>query len=214
MEDIEDILDRVSRRISPCPKERAKTERIADGIRLRVSEAAKEASLEADVRLDGSVAKDTWLSGEADIDIFMRVPRELAREELGTKCLAVAKKAVESYVERYAEHPYIETMSEGVRINIVPCFNVEKGKWKSATDRTPFHTEYMRALLDERLKNEIRLTKKFAKGIGVYGAEIKTKGFSGMLCETLTLHHQSFKELLRAAATWKPGQLIDIEGFY
>ena len=214
MSNLRDVLDRVAMKVTPRPEERAKIAGIADNVRLKVSQAALQAGLQADVRLDGSVAKDTWLSGEADVDIFMRVPRALTREELGTRCLEVAKKAVESYVERYAEHPYIETSVEGVRVNIVPCFSVEKGEWKSATDRTPFHTEYMRTRLDERLKNEVRLTKKFAKGVGVYGAEIKIKGFSGMLCETLTLYYKSFQGLLEAASTWRRGQLVDIEGFY
>jgi len=211
---LQEILDEVSKRITPSPVERARIAKIADNIRLRVSQVASSAGLDVDVRLDGSVAKDTWLSGEGDMDIFMKVSPELTREELETRCLEVARKAAGSYVERYAEHPYIETSIEGVRVNIVPCFNVEKGKWKSATDRTPFHTEYMKAKLDERLKNEVRLTKKFAKGVGVYGAEIKVSGFSGMLCETLTLNYGSFQELLRAAAAWKRGQLIDIERFY
>ena len=211
---LQEILDEVSRRVTPSPMERAKIAKIADNIRLRISQVASSAGLEVDVRLDGSVAKDTWLSGEGDMDIFMKVSPELTREELETRCLEVARKAAGSYVERYAEHPYIETSIEGVRVNIVPCFNVEKGNWKSATDRTPFHTEYMKAKLDERLKNEVRLTKKFAKGVGVYGAEIKVSGFSGMLCETLTLNYGSFQGLLGAAASWKRGELVDIEKFY
>lgn len=211
---LQDILNEVSSRVTPSPEERMKVAKIADMVRIKVSEAASRASLEADVRLDGSVAKDTWLSGEADIDIFMKVPSSLSREDLETRCLDVARKAVTNYVERYAEHPYIETTVEGVRVNVVPCFSVERGKWKSATDRTPFHTEYMKKRLDENLKNEVRLTKKFTKGVGVYGAEMKIRGFSGMLCETLTLYYRSFQELLRNASTWMPGQLIDVEGYY
>jgi len=211
---LEKILRQVSKRITPGPSERARILKIAEDMRLKVSAVASSAGLEADVTLDGSVAKDTWLSGEADVDIFMRVSPELTREELETRCLEVAREAAISYVERYAEHPYVETTIEGVRVNIVPCFKIEQGKWKSATDRTPFHTEYMKARLDERLKSEVRLTKKFAKGIGVYGAEIKVRGFSGMLCETLTLNYRSFQELLKAAAAWRRGQLIDVERFY
>jgi len=207
-------LDEVSRRVTPHPEERTKIAKIADSVRLKVSEAASKAGLEADVRLDGSVAKDTWLSHEADVDIFMRVPSSLAREDLETRCLAVARDAVTNYVERYAEHPYIETVVEGVKVNIVPCFNVERGKWKSATDRTPFHTEYMKRRLDDALRREVRLTKRFSKGVGVYGAEMKVRGFSGMLCETLTLHYRSFQGLLRDAASWKRGQLVDVEEFY
>jgi len=211
---IQGILDRVIKEIAPRPEERAKIVSIAERLCLKVSEAYSQAGFEADVRIDGSVAKDTWLSRETDIDIFVKLPAHLTREDLETKCLEVVRKAFPQHVERFAEHPYIEVEVEGVKVNIVPCFNVEKGKWKSATDRTPFHTEYMKAHLDDRLRNEVRLTKKFARGIGVYGAEIKIRGFSGMLCETLTLHYRSFLELLKSATAWKNGQLIDIEKFH
>ncbi len=214
MRSLQDILNEVSRRVTPSSEERMKVARIVDEVCLKVSETASKAGLEADIRLDGSVAKDTWLSGEADLDIFMKVPSSLSREDLETRCLDVARKAVVNPVLRYAEHPYVETKIAGVGVNIVLCFSVERGKWKSAVDRTPFHTEYMKNRLDENLKNEVRLVKKFSKGIGVYGAEIKTRGFSGMLCETLTLHYGSLQELLRSASTWKVGQLVDVEGYY
>ena len=214
MPDIDEILQRVLKQITPGPDERARISKIAEDMRLKVSAAASSAGLDADVTIDGSVAKDTWLSGEADVDIFMRVSPELTREELETRRLEVARRAAGKYVERYAEHPYIETAVKGTKVNIVPCFKVEKGKWKSATDRTPFHTEYMKKRLDERLRSEVRLTKKFTKGIGVYGAEVKIKGFSGMLCEILTLNYGSFTELLEAVSGWERGEFIDVEKFY
>ena len=38
--------------------------------------------------------------------------------------------------------------------HIVPCYNVEKGKWISAADRSPFHTEYIKNNLDEEKENK------------------------------------------------------------
>jgi tRNA nucleotidyltransferase (CCA-adding enzyme) len=52
------------------------------------------------------------------------------------------------------------------------------------------------------------------KGIGVYGAEIRVGGFSGYLCELLTLHHGSFTEFLRSIADWRENRIIDYEGHY
>jgi tRNA nucleotidyltransferase (CCA-adding enzyme) len=80
----------------------------------------------------------------------------------------------------------------------VPCYNVEKGKWKSAADRSPFHTEYIKANLDDEKKNQVRLLKKFFKSIGVYGAEIATAGFSGYVTEILILKYGSFESVLKA----------------
>jgi tRNA nucleotidyltransferase (CCA-adding enzyme) len=33
---------------------------------------------------------------------------------------------------RYSDHPYVEAIVSGVRVNIVPYYNVQKGKWRSA----------------------------------------------------------------------------------
>jgi tRNA nucleotidyltransferase (CCA-adding enzyme) len=58
------------------------------------------------------------------------------------------------------------------------------------------------------------LLKKFLKGINAYGAEIKTGGFSGYLCELLVLHYKSLVETLRAFAMYTQRIVIDVEGYY
>jgi len=216
MKKLEHVCRSILRRIRPKRLERERILELAERMKLKVSDAVSESGLDAEVRIDGSVAKDTWLSGEADIDIFMRVSPTLTRDELETTCLQVARKALKGYriIERYAEHPYVETWVEGTRVNVVPCYRVEKGKWKSATDRTPFHTEYMKNHLDENLRDETRLLKKFMKGIGVYGAEIKVSGFSGMLCETLSLFYGTFRNTVTQASDWRRSETIDVERYY
>jgi tRNA nucleotidyltransferase (CCA-adding enzyme) len=167
--------------------------------------------------VEGSVAKNTWLRDCPEIDVFMRVPTSISKEAFGTICLDVAKKATEGYtqIERFAEHPYLEAVTgDNVWINIVPCYRVERGEWRSATDRTPFHTDYIKPLLNEQKDGEVRLLKKFMKGVGVYGAEIKVGGFSGYLCELLVLNYGSFTEVLRAATNWKEETTIDPKGHY
>lgn len=214
---VERICGIVRRRVTPSREERKRVLGLAEDLIERVSKAAREDGVKAEVRVEGSVAKDTWLSGEPDIDIFMRVPRTMPREAFGTVCLNVAKKATEGYrqVERFAEHPYLEAYVDATRVNIVPCYEVKRGEWISATDRTPFHTDYVKPLLNELLRSEIRLLKRFMKGIGVYGAEIKVGGFSGYLCELLTLNYDSFTQVLGAVADWREEtSVIDYEGYY
>jgi len=117
-------------------------------------------------------------------------------------------------VEGYSDHPYIETWIDNVRVNIVPSYRVEPKKWISATDRTPYHTDYMNERLDTNLRDQTRLLKKFMKGVETYGAEAKVGGFSGFLCEILVLRYGSFLATLESAIDWKRGQLIDIAGSY
>lgn len=212
----EEVCADVLRKVTPSDRERRNTLKLADRLTNNVMVVAKEAGLDVKVRVEGSVAKDTWLSKEPDVDIFMRVPTTMPRESFGTTCLEIARKATEGFkqIERFAEHPYLESVVDGVRVNIVPCYQVERGEWISATDRTPFHTDYVKPLLDETTRGEVRLLKKFMKGIGVYGAEIRVGGFSGYLCELLTLNYGSFMKILKAVADWKEKRIIDYEKHY
>ena len=211
---LDQVLRDVLESVTPKSDDRAKILRVAGWLEKRVKLACEKERVKAVVRVEGSVAKDTWL--EPDVDVFMRVSREIPRDRLGEVALKVAKRALRGYrqVERFAEHPYLEGFVEGVRVNVVPCYDTVQGEWLSATDRTPFHTDYVRANLSEEMKGEVRLVKRFLKGIGVYGAEIKVGGFSGYLCELLVLHYGSFVEVLKAFAEYNRRLIVDIEGYY
>ncbi len=217
---LEAILEEVSKKSTPSSKDRNHVLTLAKTIKHNVEEAARNAGLNIEVRVEGSVAKNTWLKESPDIDIFMRVPPTTPRKAFATVYLDIAKSATADteQVERFAEHPYLESTiykaGFKTRINIVPCYQVKKGEWKSATDRTPFHTDYVKPLLNEGLCNEIRLLKQFMKGIGVYGAEIKVGGFSGYLCELLVLYYNSFLQVITAASNWKTRTYIDLERHY
>jgi tRNA nucleotidyltransferase (CCA-adding enzyme) len=218
MASLQEICERVLALISPTKEEVERVGRIAEALKAKASEEAMRLGLEADAQVYGSFAKDTWLRGEADIDLFLRIPAHVKREEMTEKSLKIGKAVVEAlggrWIKRFAEHPYVEGWVEGVRVNIVPCFRVDRGCWLSAADRSPFHTEYVRARLKEGAKSQVRLLKRFMKGIGVYGADIKTGGFSGYLCELLILRYGGFKEVLEAASSWRGGFMIDLEGYY
>ena len=213
---IEEIRAEVLKRVNPSESDRKKLQELARKLTEKVEEAAREKGVDADVRVEGSVAKNTWLRDCPEIDVFMQVPTTTPREAFGTVCLEIAKKATTGYrqIERYAEHPYLEAVIDDVYVNIVPCYSVKRGEWASATDRTPFHTDYVKPLLDEQMGEEVRLLKRFMKGVGVYGAEIKVGGFSGYLCELLVLNYGSFTEVLRSAANWKERTIIDYERNY
>ena len=211
----------MKRKINPDPALRRLVLVKAEEIRNNVESECGRAGLSAEVRLEGSVAKDTWLRGNADVDIFMRVSPKLTKEQLKEVCLPIAKRALKpnKIVERYAEHPYVEsTVKLGnnlpFRVNVVPCYNVEKGNWLSATDRSPFHTEYVLKHLALNQRDEVRLLKAFLKGIGSYGADIKTGGFSGMLCETLIASRGEFRRVVEDFAGWQKSNFIDVEGYY
>jgi len=213
---LEKISATVLKKVTPSPREKEQVLSLSENLVKRVKTATKKARIDAEVRVEGSIAKGTWLREEPEIDIFMRLPTTMPREAFGTVCLKIAKEATRGFrqVERFAEHPYLEAFVNSTRVNIVPCYQVKPGEWVSATDRTPFHTDYVKPKLNEKLRSEIRLLKRFMKGVGVYGAEIKVGGFSGYLCELLVLQYNSFVEVLKSAANLNNTWLIDYEGCY
>jgi tRNA nucleotidyltransferase (CCA-adding enzyme) len=221
MYQVEERLQRVIRevlmKVIPSPEEAEETERVSELLVSRLEEEAEKVDKKIIIEVGGSVAKGTWLKDDVDIDIFLLFPKEFGREalkELGLK-IACAAVAGHKYRERYAEHPYLEAWVEGRRLNIVPCYWVEDKRWLSAADRSPYHVRYVRAKLNERpLANEIRLFKRFAKGVGVYGSEIRVRGLSGYLCELLVLSYGSFAATLNAITNWRFGEVIDIEELY
>jgi tRNA nucleotidyltransferase (CCA-adding enzyme) len=217
MQTLNAVSEEILGRITPTPADKTKIQALAEELQRKVTIACQQEGIDAAVRVEGSVAKDTWLSEEPEIDVFMRLPAKIPRRSLGEISLKIARRATENasrQIERFAEHPYLEAFIDDVRLNIVPCYDVKRGEWLSATDRTPFHTDYMKKRLNENLRGEVRLLKKFLKGVGAYGAEIKTGGFSGYLCELLIVHYKSFTETLCTFAGYTQRVAIDIEGYY
>ena len=210
------LCEEIAFRETPSKEEERRVLTFAEKIKERISRALEREGIDALVSLEGSLAKGTWLKNEPEIDIFIRLPPSYPREALGGTLLPIVKDSLNEFrsLERYAEHPYLELYSDGFRLNVVPCYQVRKGEWISATDRTPYHTKYVKDRLDENLRREVRLLKRFMKGIGVYGAEIKVGGFSGYLCELLTIYYGSFVKTLSAASSWRRTEFIDLEKYY
>ncbi|MCW3996219.1 MAG: CCA tRNA nucleotidyltransferase [Candidatus Bathyarchaeota archaeon] len=213
---METVTQQILAQITPKPHEYTKVNALSRKLEQKIAKICQNEGIPAKIRVEGSVAKDTWLSQNPDIDVFIRLPTSIPRKNLGEVGLRIAKKAAgdAEQLERFAEHPYLEIFLEGYRIDIVPCYDAKPGEWQSATDRTPYHTDYIKTHLDQKLRSEVRLLKQFMQGIGVYGAEIKVGGFSGYLCELLILKYNSFAEAIHVFAEYHQRLVIDLEGFY
>ncbi|WP_256391916.1 CCA tRNA nucleotidyltransferase [Natronoarchaeum rubrum] len=211
-EDFETAVAAVREEVDPSAAERERMESVAAELRERAGRAIAALPVDADVLQVGSTARGTWISGDRDVDVFVRFPTDLDREELEEHGLAVGHSVLPEGHEEYAEHPYVKGTVEGFDVDLVPCYDVnDAAAIRSAVDRTPFHTEYVAARLDDDLAADVRLAKQFLTGIGAYGSDLRTRGFSGYLTELLVLEYGGFRELVEAAAEWHPPVEIDPE---
>ncbi|ARS89238.1 CCA tRNA nucleotidyltransferase [Natrarchaeobaculum aegyptiacum] len=206
------VVARARERVDPDPDERRRLREVADRLVERAETAATERCPDADVMQVGSSARSTWVSGDRDVDVFVRFPPNLERETLETYGLEVGHDTVPDGHEEYAEHPYVKGEVEGFDVDVVPCYRLaDATEIQSAVDRTPFHNQYLLERLDDDLAADVRLTKGFMKGIGVYGSDLRTRGFSGYLTELLVCEYGGFRPLLEAAVDWQPPVELDPE---
>lgn len=206
------ILTKVRKNVIPTKKlEQGKNSVAKLAFNLVTSQAKKHSEI-LDVEFGGSYAKGTWISAEqgGDIDIFIRFKKETTEKkfiEVSKKVGFQALKKFHPYV-KYSDHPYVEAKIKTTKVNVVPCYNVEKGDWKSAADRTHFHTEFMLESLSGEMKNDVRLLKKFLMNNEIYGAEIAKQGFSGYVAEVLIWNFGSFEKVLEEFAKINVGWVI------
>lgn len=194
----------------PTPSEERKIIAVAEEAKALVDRHVAGMSDIVQVVFGGSFAKGTWLRGDADIDIFFKVRSSVPVEKFEELGRSVGHDALKAHRPRlrYSDHPYVEAFVKNVRINVVPCYDVEQGRWQSAADRSPFHTEFISRNFDNEKRKQARLLKKFFKAAGIYGAEISTGGFSGYVSEVLVHKYGSFESVLRASADWQERQVV------
>jgi len=206
---IEELIKDVLPEIVPSEDERAKAKKAELELRKRLDEILKNYP-QLEYRFLGSYARDTWLKGNLEIDVFILFPEGTPKDELERIGLEIGKAVVDEYELRYAAHPYVHGIVEGVEVDIVPCYKLKSAeKIKSAVDRTPFHHEWLKDRIKGK-ENDVRLLKKFLKVAGIYGAEYKVKGFSGYLCELLVVFYGSFIDVIKNATKWTRNTVIDI----
>ena len=209
---LDSVFDTVADRVTPGHDERERLADAAATLTDRAEAALADRDIGGDVLQVGSTARGTWLAGDRDIDLFVRFPTSYERADLERLGLAIGHEVLPEGHEEYAEHPYVTGEFDGFAVDLVPCYGVDSATAiRSAVDRTPFHTKYVTAHLDATLARDIRLFKRFLKGIGAYGSDLRTEGFSGYLAELLVLEYGGIKPLLRAAADWQPPITIDPE---
>ena len=206
------IEKQILEKITPTKKYHEQVEQIVKEIRKILEKEIKTRKLPASIELVGSIAKDTYLMNNMDIDFFICYPTDYPKEEIAKQTLSIGKSFLEKTEESYAEHPYLRGYYKDFYTELVPCYRIEKASQKlSAVDRTPLHTKYVKENIKPEQRQEIRLFKQFLKGINCYGAEAQIQGFSGYLCEIIILYYETFENTIKQASQWKKQTKLSIK---
>ena len=212
-QEAEMIFSKVLEDIKPSPSEIKETTRRVNNLMMLLKQIVPN---DVELRVAGSIARGTNLRGDADVDIFMLFNKKMKRDRIVKLGLeygkGVIKKEKGRFEVKYAEHPYIRLYldSVGMKADIVPALKIDNIEEMGTTvDRTPLHTEFINSNLSARQRDEVRILKYLLKAHSIYGAEVKTNGFSGYLCELLVHHYGSLHNLLLSAAKFRLPLIIE-----
>jgi tRNA nucleotidyltransferase (CCA-adding enzyme) len=190
--------------IAPTPTLLARVAEIRERLVTAATDAAAQRhSPMVRALVAGSAARGTFLADRFDFDLFLLFPPTLDRAGLEAEGMAIGRAILTSPETRYAQHPYLRGRYEEFSVEAVPGYAVADGAHPlTAVDRTPFHQAWLAERYTPELVAQVRLTKQFLRGLGIYGSEAKTGGFSGYLVELLVIKFGGFRGLLEAARGW------------
>ncbi len=165
---------------------------------------------DAVVSLGGSGAKDTWIKGSHDIDIYVRFNYNKFKDnhqEISSLLGKALRKKFNEIMKLHGSRDYYQIKYKNFTIEVIPILDIhDPEQAKNITDISKLHVDYV--LKHSRFSNDVRLAKAFSKANNIYGAESYISGFSGYLLELLVIHYKGFMNLIRNAAKWKDQTII------
>ena len=167
--------------------------------------------------LGGSGAKDTWLSGSHDVDIFVQFNyKKYSKKssDIADILQSKLKKSFPNINRIHGSRDYFQLKHDGFQIEIIPILEIKKAEDAiNITDVSPLHSKWVNQHT-KNLKDEIRLAKQFCKAQKLYGAESYIQGLSGYVLEILIVKYGSFNKLLQSSKKWKNKEVIDVAKHY
>ena len=195
--------DTVLQSITPSQQERERIQRSVDLFLGKLQ-------IDAEVIVGGSMAKDTWLSNNNEVDIFVRFQSD---ENISDELETVLRRQFHNVTRVHGSRDYYHVIFEEILFEVVPILKIDVAdNAHNITDVSPLHAEWVNA--ECKRKQDVRLLKQFCKAQRVYGAESYISGFSGYITEILVTHYGSFEAVLRAAITWKHQEIVDPSAYY
>lgn len=170
--------------------------------------------------LGGSGAKGTWLKDSHDADIFVQFNYKKYKDKSNKLSDILEKKLEKKFknIQRlHGSRDYFQIIENDFTFEIVPILKINKSEdAMNITDVSMLHSKWVNNKIKKnpKLSDDIRLTKKLCKANKIYGAESYINGFSGYICEILTIYYKSFRRLIREISKWEKKVIIDPEKYY
>lgn len=169
----------------------------------------KKDKIQAKVILGGSLAQQTNIKGDSDIDLFIQFKEP---KNISQKLEQIIKKTKKPYQKIKGSRDYYQIKQQNTTIELVPVLEITNSKQaQTIVDVSPLHVAYFNKHANQEIREQIRLVKKFCKSNHVYGAESHIKGLSGHTINLLMLKYKTFQEFIKQAAKWKDKTIIDLE---
>ena len=196
---------KILEQIKPTEEEKRSIKKLIESVlkKIKIEDAKFE--------LGGSYAKDTFLSGNYDIDVFVKFPYKKYRDKDISEMLH--KKLGFGHKRIHGSRDYFQLQRKKYTFEFIPVLDIkDSSQAKNIMDVSPLHKKWVK----QHLKNpdEVRLVKKFCRAQNVYGAESYIKGFSGYVLEILTIYHGNFSNLIKNVSRWKLPVYVDFEKHY
>ncbi len=207
------ILANVLKEIKPSKEEEKEVRDRVNLILKKINKNLKDAK----AILGGSGVKGTWLKKANDADIFVKFnykKYEGRSDQISGLLEKILKKKNFKIIRLHGSRDYFQIKKEGFTFEIIPILDIKKAEQaKNITDVSPLHANWVNKK-GKRFKDDIRLLKQFCKSANVYGAESYIHGFSGYICEILTIYYRGFVNVIKNAAKWKDRVIIDAENYW
>ncbi|MCL4326341.1 MAG: CCA tRNA nucleotidyltransferase [Candidatus Thermoplasmatota archaeon] len=189
--------------------------KVAEELKEKISGIVSKEHIDVvEIAIVGSIARGTYIKTKTpDIDIFLLFKDTVNLENIKEEGLKIGKIAINGET-RYAQHPYIHGFYKNFEVDIVPAYKImDPSIMKmSAVDRTPFHNAFVLNKMNERMRIDTVILKQFLYAHDIYGAEAKISGLSGYLTELLIIYYNTFENLIKHVAKWKPPVKLSLTG--
>jgi tRNA CCA-adding enzyme len=155
---------------------------------------------EGDVKffLGGSYAKDTYLPGNRDIDVFVKFNYKTYKDQdISAVLYVMLRKKFKEVTIVHGSRDYYHILINDIIFEVVPVLDIKKASDAvNVMDVSPLHVAYVKKKLKK--KDDVRKLKALLKANHLYGAESYLQGFSGYVLEILVAHYGSFDKVIKA----------------